>query len=208
MSTGVDVSSAQGQPAWPAVRSAGIEFAYIKATEGVGWVSPTLDGQFHGAAGAGLATGLYHFGRPDTNTAEADADTFAAQVNAYTAAQPGHLPPCLDLETGTGSLAGWVSAFLTRLRARTGATTVMVYSGANFFRDHIGEQGMDPTTLLWIAHYGVPPGKPAYLTPRVAIHQYADNGHIDGIAGNVDLNLALRPLSDITGHAVAAAPES
>jgi lysozyme len=199
MSTGIDVSSAQGQPTWPSVRAAGIEFAYVKATEGTGWVSPTLDQQFRGATDAGLVTGLYHFARP-ANPAEADADTFADQVGKYGATTPRHLPPCLDLEVGTGDLAGWAGRFLSRLRTRTGATTVMVYSAASFFRDHIGEHGMDPGTLLWIAHYGVPPGHPAYLTPRVALHQYANDGNISGIAGHVDLNFALRPLADITGR--------
>jgi lysozyme len=198
LDTGIDVSSAQGFPSWPSVRAAGIRFVYVKATEGVGWVSPTLEEQFRGAADAGLVTGLYHYARPDTNPAEADADTFASQVNAFSAAVPGHLPPCLDLEVGSGDLGGWARRFVDQLRARTGASLVMVYSGAYFFRDHIGEADMDPATLVWIAHYGVPPGQPAYLTPRVVMHQYASDGRVAGIGGNVDLNLALRPLSELT----------
>jgi GH25 family lysozyme M1 (1,4-beta-N-acetylmuramidase) len=197
MVEGIDISSAQGLPQWQSVHAAGKQFVYIKATEGVGWVSPTLDGQFRDAAQAGLVTGLYHFARP-ANAPEADADTFAAKVAQYSAAGAGHLPPCLDVETGTGNLHDWVQRFLTRLRAQAHATTVMVYSSANFFRDHIGESGMDATTLLWIADYGVPAGHPAYLTPRVALHQYADNGTVAGINGNVDLDVALRSLDDLT----------
>ena len=64
---GIDVSKHQGQPDWAAVRGAGNAFAYIKATEGIGSVSSTLDAQLAGARGAGLVTGLYHYGRPDTN---------------------------------------------------------------------------------------------------------------------------------------------
>ena len=62
---------------------------------------------------------------------------------------------------------------------------------------------MDEDVLLWIAHYGKPPGKPGYLSPRVALHQYSQTGKIAGIAGDVDLNVALRPLDQLT---VAANP--
>lgn len=200
MSTGVDVSSVQGQSTWPSVRDAGIKFAYVKASEGVGWVSPTLDGQFRGATGAGLVTGLYHFARP-ANPAEADADTFAVQVGKYGATTPRHLPPCLDLEVGTGDLSGWAARFLARLRSRAGATTVMVYSSASFFRDHIGEHGIDPGTLLWIAlrRAARPPCVPHTTGGPAPVRRRRQHRRAR------DLNLALRPLGDITGHPPSSA---
>jgi lysozyme len=199
MTTGVDVSSHQGTVDWPPVRSAGYEFAIIKATEGVGYVSPALDSQWRGANDAGLMTGLYAFARPDTNAPEPEADHFAAHVNRLAAKGPGHLPPCLDIEVGTGDLSHWVLRFIARLRQITGTQAVLVYSGAYFFRDHIGETGMDPDVSLWIADYGRTAGQPRYLTPRVAIHQYASDAQVPGITGNADVNVALRPLGEITG---------
>jgi len=80
----------------------------------------------------------------------------------------------------------------------------MVYSGAAFFTDHIGEGWMDPDIQLWIAHYGRPPGQPRYLTPRVAIHQHSQTGTVPGISGSCDLDVAIWPLEKLI---VAATPK-
>ena len=192
---GVDVAHYQAYPHWQAVHDAGIQFAYVKASEGASTSYSTLDGQYHGARSAGLAVGLYAYAEPNL-TPESIADALSVQVNRLGAVD-GHLPPCLDLEEGSGNLAGWAQAFIARLRARTGCRRVMVYSGSAFFQAHIGEGWMDPDIALWIAHYGRPPGQPGYLTPRVAIHQYSSTGTVPGIAGNVDLNQAIWPLAQL-----------
>lgn len=191
---GIDVSRWQGSPDWPRVAASGIRFAYVKASEGDEPVYSTVDSQHRGALSAGLAVGLYHYARPN-RTPEANADAFAAQVNRL-GAIAGHLPPCLDLEEGTGQhLSGWAKRFIDRLRARTNCHSVMVYSGAVFFRDNIGESWMDDAISLWIAHYGRPPGQPGYLTSRVSMHQYSATGQVPGIEGNCDLNQTIWPMS-------------
>ena len=192
---GIDCASYQGQPNWGQVAASGRQFCYLKAGEGSGTSYPSLDGQYTGARAAGLTVGLYWYAKPNL-TPEANADAFSAQVNRLGAVM-GHLPPCLDLEVGTGDMSGWASAFVNRLRANTGCTRVMVYSGASFFQTNIGEQWMDPNIALWIANFGVPPGKPSYLTPRVAIHQYSATGQVSGVIGNVDLDYAIWPISTL-----------
>jgi len=108
----------------------------------------------------------------------------------------GHLPPCLDLEVGTGDLSGWAQRFVARLRQNTGCVRVMVYSSTSFFRNQITENWMDSNIALWIAHPSQPPGQPGYLTPRVAIHQYGA-GQVSGVSGNVDLNYAIWNLTTL-----------
>lgn len=201
---GIDCASYQGTPNWAQVASSGRSFVYIKAGQGTGTSYPTLDTQYSGARAAGLTVGLYWFADP-TQSPESNADAFGRQINRL-GAVPGHLPPCLDLETGTGDLSGWAQRFITRLRANTGCVRVMVYSSASFFQAHIGESWMDANIALWVAHFGAPPGKPAYLTPRVAIHQYADNGQVAGIVGNVDLDYAVWPLATLVPSATPPAP--
>lgn len=195
-SLGIDLSDNNAGPFdWPQITNSGVRFAYIKASEGNSTSYDSLDSQYIGAKSAGLAVGLYHFARPGVSP-EANADAFAAQINRL-GAVAGHLPPCLDLESGIGNLSGWALRFITRLRTKTGCTRVMLYSGASFFKDQIGESWMDPNISLWIAHYGVPIGRPMYLTPRVAMHQYASSGRINGINGNVDLSALLWPISNL-----------
>jgi GH25 family lysozyme M1 (1,4-beta-N-acetylmuramidase) len=197
---GVDVSRWQGAVNWSAVKGAGYDFAYIKISDGISSSYATGPAQFHEATNAGLITGVYHYANP-AYSAVANADAFASQVNALGAIE-GHLPPCLDLEIGVGSLSNWASAFVTELRRLTGVNRVMVYSGVSFFTHQITETWMGPDIFLWLAHYGVPAGQPGYSSPRLALHQYSQSGKVPGIAGNVDLDVALVPLDQLTGDDV------
>lgn len=58
---GIDISKYQGDVDWRAARADGVEFVYIKATEG----GDRLDERFHenwrGARDAGIPHGAYHF---------------------------------------------------------------------------------------------------------------------------------------------------
>lgn len=206
MARGIDVSSYQGYPNFGSVRGAGIEFAYIKATEATNYVAATVDRQWADATRAGIVCGLYHFGRPNNGNPEGEAELFARLINAKGAKGRGFLPPCLDLEVGSGGLGWYVGRFIARLRARIGDVPVMVYSGGSFYRTQIGDGALPANTFAWIAHYNGSPGNSSYLTPKTVMHQYADNGRVAGISGNVDMNWATRSLDEITGGGAAAAP--
>jgi lysozyme len=204
---GIDVSQYQGDPDWRAVRGAGFAFTYIKATEGIGWVSPALDSQLAGARGAGLVTGLYHYARPDTNSPQQDAADFAGQLARLGASAPGNLPPCLDFETDAADPAAWIKGFIDAIRGHTGRNEVMVYASANWFANKLRpEAWLDPGVLLWVAHYGRPPGQPGYLTDRVVMHQHASDGRVAGIAGDTDLNVSMVDLPVLTGGSAPPPP--
>ena len=197
---GIDVSKVNGEPDWGAVRGAGYAFAYIKATEGVGYVSPTLDSQLAGARNAGLVTGLYHYARPDTNSPQQDAAEFAAQLARLGASAAGNLPPCLDIETEGDDLAGWIKGFIGAVRGHTGRNEVMVYASTSWFNDKLApDSWVDPGVFLWVAHYGRTPGQPGYHTDRVVMHQYADNGRVPGIDAATDLDVSMADLAVLTG---------
>lgn len=197
---GIDVARYQGEPDWAAVRGAGYLFTYIKATEGVGYVSPTLESQLAGARAAGMVTGLYHFARPDTNTAQQDAAEFAVQLSRLASSAPGNLPPCLDIETDGPELANWVTGFVDALRGHTGRHEVMVHASASWFHGRLHtDSWADSGVFLWVAHHGREPGRPGYLTGRVSMHQHASDGRVPGIAGHADLNVSLVGLPVLTG---------
>lgn len=198
MARGIDVSSYQGYPNFGAVRGAGVEFVYIKATESNNYVSPTVDGQWSAATGAGLVCGLYHFGRPSLNNPEAEAELFSRLINAKGAKGAGHLPPCLDLEVGSGNLAWYVGRFIGHLRQMIGDVPCIVYSGGSFYRNQIGDGALPANTSAWIAHYDGTPGVSSYLTPKTVIHQFTDALSVPG-AGSVDGNESLVSLDVITG---------
>lgn len=205
---GIDCSSWQPSVEWPAVAASGRQFAMIKAAEGNSTSYPTLDAQYHGAIGAGMTVGLYIYGRPELSPI-ANADALAQQVNRLGATPAnGHLPPTLDLEEGSGDMSGWVQAFIARLREQTGSQRVMIYSDASFFSSQIQEHWMDDDVVLWIADFSTAPGHPSYLTPRVAIHQFSQDGQVPGVSDDVDLDYAIWPLDQIiTGEVPELTPD-
>jgi lysozyme len=190
MTTGVDVSNNQGTIDWNALRSDDVDFAYIKVTEGIGYIDPDVDAHLAGARAAGLIVGLYHFARPDTNSPEADAASFAAALSARGAAQPGWLPPCLDLERDAPvNMIAWSQRFLAALRAATGYGPAMLYANTSWWQNQLGGGGwLDPQTSAWVAHYGRDPGDPGWKGEQAVMHQYADDGILSGYPGTLDLD--------------------
>ena len=62
MIKGIDVSNHQERVDWTRVKTDGVAFAYIKATEGIGYVDPKMGAFAAGAQEAGIRVGFYHFG--------------------------------------------------------------------------------------------------------------------------------------------------
>lgn len=65
MILGVDVSRWQQKVDWALLRSKGVEFAFIKATQGDYRVDPMLEKHLKGANDASMITGLYHWDDPN-----------------------------------------------------------------------------------------------------------------------------------------------
>jgi len=63
---GIDVSHHQGTINWTAVKNDGIDFAFVKATEGVNFVDSKFHTNMQGATAADVMIGPYHFCRIDS----------------------------------------------------------------------------------------------------------------------------------------------
>lgn len=190
--TGIDVSAYQPKIDWAKVRDGGHRFAYLKATEGESYVSPTFKAQWNGALGAGLVVGAYHFAQPDADATD-DADRFVDEVGDF---GRGHLSPVLDIETANGlgpvALVNWCQMWVERVESLTSVWPV-IYTGPNFWRWHLlpaGERAQRLTSWrLWQAQYA------RSLTPmrdapnwKPLIWQWTGSGVCPGIKGKVDLN--------------------
>ena len=90
---GVDVSSYQGDIDWDVLSSQGIEFAYIKATEGSKTVDRCFEANWKGASDTSLRIGAYHFFSFESS-GENQAKLFTNTVEAV----PNMLPPVIDVE--------------------------------------------------------------------------------------------------------------
>ena len=96
---GVDVSAHQGEIEWEQVAEDGIQFAYIKATEGQGWIDERFTANWDGAGTAGLDRGANHF-----FTLCAAGDEQARNFLRVAPPDDDALPPVIDLEL-TGNCA-------------------------------------------------------------------------------------------------------
>ena len=90
---GVDVSAYQGVVDWAALAGQGVDFAFIKATEGSALRDRRFSANWAGAAEAGVRAGAYHFLSYDS-PGETQAENFIQTVPLT----PGMLPPVVDLE--------------------------------------------------------------------------------------------------------------
>jgi GH25 family lysozyme M1 (1,4-beta-N-acetylmuramidase) len=198
---GIDVSNYQhpgNAPIdWGAVRGSGIEFAFIKATEGpVGcgggyYTNNWARRDLAESAAAGLYRGAYHFARPgDINSAVNQARYFVNAVGPMNG--PRDLPPVLDIESSCGlgpaDLAAFARAWVDEVRALTGRTPI-VYTYYYFWQDQLQNDASLANLPLWIATYGARPLVPAPWHGNWTFWQHSSTGAVPGIAGNVDLNL-------------------
>jgi lysozyme len=196
--SGIDVSHFQGHVDWQAVKAAGCDFAFAKATEGAGVTDPFFAANWAAMKAAGLVRGAYHFYR-----AQQDAAQQAAHFLSTVRFEPGDLPPVLDIEVNDGvagpSLAGGVQAWLDAVEPVAGATPV-IYTNTPFWDAHFNDQfGQYP---LWIAHYGpAPQPLPAGWTVWT-LWQYSQSLNIGGVNGPADHDYFNGPLSQLQALAV------
>lgn len=215
---GLDVSGYQGNVNWSSVAAAGASFAYVKATEGVTYVSSYFSQQYNGSANAGLIRGAYHFARPDTSSAAAQADYFIDHGGTWRA-DGKTLPGALDIEynpkgdtcygMSRTAMIDWITAFSNRYRARAGRAPI-IYSTTDWWSQCTGNYaGFGATNPLWIANYsGTPLPLPHGWTSQT-IWQYADAGTFPGDQNTFNGTLAgLRTfaLGDYTPPPVRAWP--
>ena len=208
---GIDVSAIQGAIDWPAVRASGIEFAYVKASEGAGYTDPRFLRNVQGALEAGLAVGAYTFARPDSKPgdAEREAEYFASLCRGLGLTMPG----MLDLESkgllsGAGVLA-WASQWCRAYQAATGEING-VYTGKYFFAALGAADPSFADLPLWVAQYPIDPKRSpeaarAYMPPpgampkapapweRADIWQFSGNHgkRVPGVSVDCDRNVWL-----------------
>ncbi|CAO3568957.1 unnamed protein product [Mortierella alpina] len=182
---GIDVSSHQPGINWATVKANGVEFAYIKATEGTGYKSPEFNPQYTGATQQGIIRGAYHFALPDRSSGADQARYFLSNGGGWS--NDGiTLPGALDIEYNPygatcygktpSAMVAWIRDFSNTYKAKTGRPPV-IYTTTNWWQSCTGNDGSFATDHpLWIARYastvGALPAGWGYHT----IWQYADNG--------------------------------
>jgi GH25 family lysozyme M1 (1,4-beta-N-acetylmuramidase) len=194
---GVDVSHHQGAINWTSVRNAGIQFAFIKATEGTTFEDPRFDTNYVAAYRAGVIRGAYHFALPNRSSGAAQANFLASNGGAWSA-DSRTLPAALDIEhnpygamcygLSQAAMRNWLADFLATYRARTGRYAV-IYTTTSWWSSCTGNYaGFWNNHPLWIARWSSTPNPLPAGAPFWSFWQYTATGRVAGISGNVDRN--------------------
>lgn len=182
----IDVSTWQGSIDFNKVKSAGYNYVIIRA--GYGKEKSQKDNMFEtnykNAKSAGLKVGAYWFSyamSPSTATAEADACLSCIKGKKF------ELPVYYDMEyqpamsTSNSNYTKMAVNFCNKLKSNGFKSGV--YSSASVYDYLLNRKTLKNNGIsIWNAEW--------YIKPSITcdVWQYSDNGRINGISTNVDLN--------------------
>lgn len=186
---GVDVSSYQGTVDWSVLTDQGVDFAFIKATEGSLLQDRQFAANWTGARQAGVRPGAYHFLSYDS-PGDTQADNFISQVPVT----QGALPPVIDIEfygeylerpPEKEQVHAILAPLLERLEAHYGVKPILYVTYRSYYNYLAG--GKYDDYPIWCSSPTIFP-----LVPRWDFWQYSHSGRLDGYHGAqslIDLNV-------------------
>lgn len=191
---GIDVSKWNGEIDWDKVKNAGVEFAIIRAgyrgsVSGSLVQDPRFEENMRGAQAAGIPTGVYFFTQAVN---EVEAVEEASMVLELLRKYKVEFPVFIDTEGagGNGRADGLdveTRTLVCEAFCRTienAGYTAGVYGSRNWYNNRLETKRLD-NYFIWLAEYRSVPLYQGYY----GMWQYTSKGKIDGIDGNVDLNI-------------------
>lgn len=198
MKRGIDVSTYQGKINWMDVRTTGIDFAMIKATQGRSetgtyrdFTDSTFTANITGAHYVGIRCGVYHYLTAQT-VAEAikEAEYFLSVIEPFR--DIISLYAAVDVESSKylpndkTLLTQIVFAFCSRVEAA--GYDPMIYTNLDWMRNRLNDISAYPLWLaLWRDRENVPTVK---QFPSLRIWQWGTEA-VKGIAGEPDANFMI-----------------
>lgn len=197
---GIDVSKHQGKIDWTKVAEDGVEFAFIRVgLRGYGTGKIVEDEYFEsnikGAISAGIKVGVYFYSQA---ISQEEIDEEAAFVLEKIAPYKVECPVVFDVEKVLDS-SGRMNALTVEERTNLTLSFCQTIENAGYtpmiyHNMEMGALMLDLETLenygKWFAYYN----PDLYYPYDYKIWQYSDEGIVNGINGNVDLNISFGPI--------------
>ena len=197
MKRGIDVSTYQGKIDWTVVRSSGIDFSMIKATQGRSETQSYRDftdskfaANITGAHSNGIRCGVYHYlTAQDVSEAIHEAEYFLSVIAPYKACIA--LYAAVDVESkylpnDKKMLTQIVFAFCSRVEAA--GYDPIIYTNPDWLTNRLNDVSAYP---LWLALWRDKNNVPSITKYRnLRIWQYGTET-VAGIGGNVDSNFMI-----------------
>lgn len=192
---GIDVSKWQGEIDWDKVKNAGVEFAIIRcgyrgSVTGSLVEDPCFAQNIRAATAAGIRVGVYFFTQA---VSEVEAVEEASMVVSLIRDYELDYPVFIDTESagGEGRADGLDAETRTAVCAAFCSTVknagyeAGVYASRNWYYKNVDAAKLEKY-VIWLAEYRKVPLYQGYYQ----LWQYSSKGKIDGIDGNVDLNIS------------------
>lgn len=168
-----------------------VDFAIFKATEGINYVDNCCDKFYQQAKKQGKKLGVYHFARPDLNSAEAEANFFVENVKGYVK----EAILVLDWEPGGGQISNvaWAKTWLDKVYSLTGVKPI-IYMSQSPENSYDWSSVANSDYGLWVAKYGSNNGQQG-TQPTIkywkfyALWQYTSKGRVSGYNEDLDLDV-------------------
>ena len=187
---GIDVSSWQGNIDFEAVKNAGVEFVFIRVgskygTDGEYFLDKKFKQNIEGFTKVGIPVGIYFYSYANSEeSAAADARWVLEQIKGYDI----DLPIVYDWESWSFYNEFNQSFYSLSLSAKSFLDVIneagydgLLYSSKNYLEKVWFDIGYD----VWLAHYTEQTSYQGDYT----YWQLCSNGKVDGISGNVDINI-------------------
>lgn len=187
---GIDVSSWQGDIDYTAVKNAGVEFVFIRVGSSYGingeyFLDKKFKRNIEGFNNVGIPVGIYFYSYANSEeSAIQDANWVLSQIKDYDI----DLPIVYDWESWSFynefnqsfySLTKSAQAYLDTIS--NAGYQGMLYSSKNYLEKVWYNTGYD----VWLAHYT----EQTSYKGDYSYWQLCSNGKVDGIPGNVDINI-------------------
>ena len=186
---GVDISNRQENINWNRAAADDISFVMLGCRYN-NTVDPSFGSHATGAFNAGIRVGAYLYSyATTTEMAEQEADFVLNLIKDY----PISYPVVLDVESEQMSaltpsqLSDVINAFCQKIE--NAGYYPMIYTNDYWLANKIDMSKVHYD--VWVARFGA---KPAYQ--NAAMWQATNQGQVNGITGNVDINFSLKNMTD------------
>lgn len=211
---GIDISNWQWRLDLSNIR---FDFVIVKATEGIGFVDPYCNKFYQQAKSMGKLLGFYHFARPESNSAKAEAEFFYKHTSNYFK----EAIPILDWESPNRHDVKWALEWLKEIERLSGVKP-MIYMSESVVNYYDWTEVVNNGNHLWVAKYYDYASDKDYdmshagPVPQVRywskywIWQWTSNGRLDGYDHNLDCDVFYGTEEDwkrLASGGVASKPE-
>jgi lysozyme len=181
--TGIDVSNHTGKIDFDLIKAQGVDFVYIKATEGGNFVDKSFERNFRNAKKANIPVGVYHFFKFNKSGKE-QASNFLKHIEG----KRFDLSLVLDVEewgnpsnTNRKDVIREIGNFIDEVERKT-QKKVMIYTNESGYRTYIKDNFYKKS--IWICSFSKNPK----IDAKWILWQYSHIGKLKGAEGWIDFN--------------------